>query len=191
MTKTVPNLLTLLRIVMVPFIALLYLLGAPGFWLALVFLAASVTDLLDGFLARRLNQVSKFGAFLDPVADKVMIAVVLILLVSDSRVLTNSLSANLFSVVTAVILSREIAISALREWMSEIGNRTQVAVSGMGKIKTLLQMAAVTFLLYGEDIGQLPVFRVGEIMLYLAALLTLWSMVRYLRAAWPELGNPD
>ncbi len=176
---------------MVPFIALLYLTGAPGFWLALMFLVASVTDLLDGFLARQLNQVSKFGAFLDPVADKVMVAVVLILLVSDATVLNNSLSSSLFSVVIAVILSREIAVSGLREWMSGIGNRTQVAVNRMGKIKTSLQMSAITLLLYGENIGELPVFRIGEIMLYLAALLTLWSMVRYLRAAWPELGDTE
>jgi CDP-diacylglycerol--glycerol-3-phosphate 3-phosphatidyltransferase len=187
MLKTVPNLLTLLRLGMVPFIALLYLIGVPGLWLAVVFLLTSVTDLLDGFLARRLNQVSRFGAFLDPVADKLMIAVVLVLLISDRVVLDQVISSSFFSVVAAIILGREIAISALREWMSEIGSRARVAVSGVGKVKTTFQMLAVTFLLYREDLGVIPVFKVGEFMLYLAGLLTLWSMALYIRAAWSEL----
>ena len=172
---------------MVPFIAVLYLIGVPGLWLAVVFLLASLTDLLDGFLARRLNQVSRFGAFLDPVADKLMIAVVLVLLISDRGVLDQVISSTCLSVVAAVILGREIAISALREWMSEIGSRGRVAVSGVGKAKTTFQMLAVAFLLYREDLGVIPVFKVGEFMLYLAGLLTLWSMVLYIRAAWSEL----
>ena len=189
MLKTVPNLLTLLRLGMVPFIAVLYLIGVPGLWLAVVFLLTSLTDLLDGFLARRLNQVSRFGAFLDPVADKLTIAIVLVLLISDRGVLDLVISSTCFSVVAAIILGREIAISALREWMSEVGSRAQVAVSGAGKAKTTVQMLAVTFLLYREDLGVIPVFKVGEFMLYLAGLLTLWSMALYIRAAWSELGK--
>ena len=185
--RTIPNLLTLLRIALVPFIAILYLAGAPGLWVAAVFLLASVTDWLDGFLARRMNQVSPLGEFLDPVADKLMIAVVLVMLVSDRQVLNASLHPIIFTVVTAIIIGREIAISALREWMAEIGSRTRVAVSQIGKIKTIVQMLAITLLLYQQDVWFVSMFRAGELMLYIAAMLTLWSMVNYLRAAWPAL----
>ena len=174
MIGTVPNFLTLLRIALIPFIVVLYLTGAPGIWVASVFLLTSATDWLDGFLARRMNQVSPFGAFLDPVADKLMIAVVLVMLVSDRQVLNATLSPNIFAVVIAIIIGREIAISALREWMAEIGNRTRVTVNQMGKVKTTVQV---------------PVFRVGEALLYTAAMLTLWSMISYLRAAWPALNG--
>ena len=189
MISTVPNLLTLLRIALIPFIVVLYLVGAPGIWVAGVFLLTSATDWLDGFLARRMNQVSPFGEFLDPVADKLMIAVVLVMLVSDRQVLNATLNPAGFAVVTAIIIGREIAISALREWMAEIGNRTRVAVNQMGKVKTTVQMIAITLLLYQDDLWMVPMFRVGEILLYTAAMLTLWSMINYLRAAWPALNG--
>ena len=187
MIGTVPNLLTLLRIALIPFIVVLYLAGAPGLWVAAVFLLTSATDWLDGFLARRMNQVSPFGEFLDPVADKLMITVVLVMLVSDQQVLEAALSPVIFSVVTAVIIGREIAISALREWMAEIGSRTRVAVNTTGRIKTTVQIIAIALLLCRQDIGIVPVFRFGEALLYVAAMLTLWSMINYLRAAWPAL----
>jgi len=187
MISTVPNLLTLLRIALIPFIVVLYLADAPGIWIAGVFLLTSATDWLDGFLARRMNQVSPFGEFLDPVADKLMIAVVLVMLVSDRQVLNATLNPAGFAVVTAIIIGREIAISALREWMAEIGSRTRVAVNQMGKVKTIGQMVAITLLLYQHDLWIVPIFRVGEVLLYAAATLTLWSMISYLRAAWPEL----
>ena len=136
-----------------------------------------------------MNQVSPFGAFLDPVADKLMIAVVLVMLVSDRQVLNATLSSSVFAVVIAIIIGREIAISALREWMAEIGNRTRVTVNQMGKVKTTVQMIAITLLLYQHDLWIVPVFRVGEVLLYIAAMLTLWSMISYLRAAWPALNG--
>ena len=189
MINTVPNLLTLLRIALIPFIVVLYLSGVTGIWVAGIFLLASATDWLDGFLARRMNQVSPFGEFLDPVADKLMIAVVLVMLVSDRQVLDAALSPSVFAVVTAIIIGREIAISALREWMAEIGNRTRVKVNQMGKAKTTAQIIAITLLLYKHDLWIVPVFRVGEALLYTAAMLTLWSMISYLRAAWPALNG--
>ena len=189
MISTVPNLLTLLRIALIPFIVVLYLADAPGIWIAGVFLLTSATDWLDGFLARRMNQVSPFGEFLDPVADKLMIAVVLVMLVSDGQVLNATLNPAGFAVVTAIIIGREIAISALREWMAEIGSRTRVAVNQLGKVKTIGQMVAITLLLYQHDLWIVPIFRVGEVLLYAAATLTLWSMISYLRAAWPALNR--
>ena len=189
MISTVPNLLTLLRIALIPFIVVLYLASAPGIWVAGVFLLTSATDWLDGFLARRMNQVSPFGEFLDPVADKLMIAVVLVMLVSDRQVLNATVNPGAFTVVTAINIGREIAISALREWMAEIGSRTRVAVNQMGKVKTIGQMVAITLLLYQHDLWIVPIFRVGEVLLYAAATLTLWSMISYLRAAWPALNR--
>ena len=189
MINTVPNLLTLLRIALIPFIVVLYLTGASGIWIAGIFLLTSATDWLDGFLARRMNQVSPFGEFLDPVADKLMITVVLVMLVSDRQVLNATLNPGVFTVVTAIIIGREIAISALREWMAEIGSRTRVAVNQLGKVKTTVQMIAITLLLYQYDLWMVPVFRVGEVLLYTAAMLTLWSMISYLRAAWPALNG--
>jgi CDP-diacylglycerol--glycerol-3-phosphate 3-phosphatidyltransferase len=189
MIVTVPNLLTLLRIALIPFIVVLYLAGAPGIWVAGIFLLTSATDWLDGFLARRMNQVSPFGEFLDPVADKLVITVVLVMLVSDRKVLNATLSPGVFTVVTAIIICREIAISALREWMAEIGSRTRVAVDEMGKVKTTVQMIAIALLLYQHDLWTVPVFRIGEVLMYTAAMLTLWSMINYLRAAWPALNR--
>ena len=174
---------------MIPVFIVAYYLPYP--WAPLLtmslFILAALTDWLDGYLARRLNQSSPFGAFLDPVADKLMVASALVLLTSDKRVHELVWDFRVFAVVVVIIIGREITVSALREWMAEVGERTRVAVSLLGKFKTIGQMVAIPFLLYREPILGLPVFRTGELLLYLAAGLTLWSMVIYLRAAWPSL----
>lgn len=182
----IPNILTLLRIVLIPVFVLLFYL--PVEWArvscALVFAVAAVTDWFDGYLARRWGQVSPFGAFLDPVADKLMVAVALLLLVQADPTPALAIPA-------AVIIGREITISALREWMAELGARAEVAVSVIGKIKTAVQMVAILLLIYETPVVGIPVFTVGFVLLYVAAALTLWSMVLYLRAAWPSLvGRP-
>jgi CDP-diacylglycerol--glycerol-3-phosphate 3-phosphatidyltransferase len=184
MTWTIPNVLTLLRIILIPVLVLVFY--SPLHWSyqisAAIFGLAALTDWLDGYLARRLKQLSVFGAFLDPVADKLMVTVALVLLVQDNP-------SPLFAVPAAIIVGREIAISALREWMSEIGERTKVAVSIIGKIKTTIQMVAILLLLYKFPLGAFPSHEVGVILLYVAAILTLWSMLVYLRAAWPILAG--
>ena len=184
---TLPNILTLLRIALIPiFVASFYL---PWEWrhlaTAAIFGVAAATDWLDGYLARKLNQFTPFGAFLDPVADKLIVAAALIVLVQVH-------ATALFALPAIVIISREIVISALREWMAELGNRTSVAVSYVGKVKTTLQMVAIAVLLAVDPVLH-PVWdQVGIVLLYIAAILTLWSMVIYLRAAWPELSRvPD
>jgi len=191
MPLNVPNLLTLLRILLIPaFVAVYYLPYRWGYAGATaIFVAAAITDWLDGFLARKLNQYSPFGAFLDPVADKLMIAAALVLLAADASVYAHVLDARLFAFVIFVIIGREIAVSALREWMAELGKRSHVAVSFVGKIKTGAQMLAIPFLLWREPLWGLPIFRIGEILLYIAAALTLWSMAVYLKAAWPSLAR--
>jgi len=182
MDRNIPNVLTLLRLALIPIFVLVFYL--PFNWThgatAVLFALAAVTDWLDGYLARRLGQMSAFGAFLDPVADKLMVAIALILLVQSSH-------SVLFTLAAATIVGREIAISALREWMAELGKRTKVAVSVVGKFKTTAQMIAIVLLLYREPIGSFPTRIVGLVGLYLAAGLTLWSMIVYLRAAWPSL----
>ncbi len=178
-----PNALTVLRIALIPvFVVVFYL---PVRWAneatAAIFLVAALTDLLDGYLARRLGQTSAFGAFLDPVADKLMVSTVLVLIVQfDPRAL--------LAIPAAVIIGREIAVSALREFMAELGQRATVAVATVGKVKTTAQMAAIVALLYRDPIGPVDVKLIGVVLLYVAAALTLWSMVVYLRAAWPALG---
>ncbi len=184
MLWTLPNSLTVFRIVLIPVLMLVYYL--PFAWVNVAVTAlfglAAVTDWFDGYFARKLGQVSPFGAFLDPVADKLIVAVVLVLLVQSHP--------NWWFVVpAAVIIGREIAVSALREWMAEIGERAQVAVSTIGKIKTTVQMIALLLLLYRESIGPLPTLELGITLLYLAAILTLWSMLIYLKAAWPTLSG--
>lgn len=188
MTFNLPNLLTFLRIGLIPvFVVVFYL---PVAWAhagaAALFALAGATDWLDGFLARRLGQTSAFGAFLDPVADKLMVGVTLVLLVDVNP---TPFSGVLLALPAAVIIGREIVISALREWMAELGERTQVAVSVIGKIKTSAQMLALFLLLYREPVGAFPTADAGFVLLYVAAGLTLWSMVIYLRAAWPMLSN--
>jgi CDP-diacylglycerol--glycerol-3-phosphate 3-phosphatidyltransferase len=180
----VPNTLTLFRIILIPVFVLVFY--APYGWSNLmstaIFGLAALTDWLDGYLARLLRQSSVFGAFLDPVADKLMIAVALVVLVQDNPTI-------LFTIPAVIIIGREIAISALREWMSEIGERTKVAVSIIGKIKTTAQMVAILLLLYKYPLGAFPTHEVGLFLLYVAAILTLWSMVVYLKAAWPMLAG--
>ena len=143
-----------------------------------VFVLACVTDWLDGFLARKLQQVSSFGAFLDPVADKLIVASSLLMLVSSAHLHYITLPA-------IIIVGREIVISALREWMAEIGKRTSIAVSYIGKLKTALQMLAITILLtFGDAMSWWTIM--GVSLLYVSAVMTIWSMVAYLRIAWPE-----
>jgi CDP-diacylglycerol---glycerol-3-phosphate 3-phosphatidyltransferase len=190
MKLTVPTMLTLLRIVLIPVLVLVFYLPYKwtNFAAALVFVLASLTDWLDGWIARRYDQSSAFGAFLDPVADKLMVAVALLLIVQKHPTPWMALWA-------AVIIGREIAVSALREWMAELGQRAKVKVATIGKIKTIVQMVALTFLLYFESIRvnlagrtiNVPVFTIGDWLLAVAALLTLWSGFAYLHAAWPTL----
>ncbi len=184
MSITFPTLLTFLRIVLIPVLVLAFYL--PYGWsneLAVgIFIAAAVTDWADGWVARRYNLTSPFGAFLDPVADKLIVAVALILIVQRHPEILLALSA-------AIILGREITISALREWMAEIGQRARVKVSTVGKSKTILQMVAIGFLLYGEPLFGLPVLMIGRGLLVVAAVLTIWSMVIYLRSAWPAISG--
>ncbi len=193
MPLNAPNILTLLRIVLIPVFVVAYYL--PLSWTHIlttaIFVLAAVTDWLDGYLARRLNQHSDFGAFLDPVADKLMVTTALVLLVADERVHELAIDLRLDTVVVAIIVGRELVISALREWMAELGERARVAVSHFGKFKTIGQMVALALMLYREPLFGVSMFRVGEILLYIAAALTLWSMFVYLRAAWPQLLNSD
>lgn len=187
MPLNIPNLLTWFRILMIPvFIAIFYLpdevLGMHDKHLAgtLIFVAASITDWLDGFLARTLNQASAFGAFLDPVADKLMVTAALIVLVKLGYV---------DAIIAFIIIGREIAISALREWMAQLGSGKSIAVSMLGKIKTTFQMIAIILLLYHEPISVFSSAQVGTLLIYLAALLTLWSMAYYLMLAIPQISK--
>jgi cardiolipin synthase len=187
MPINVPNLLTWLRILMIPLLVGVYYM--PPDWIAehnknlaamSVFSFAAITDLLDGYLARALNQTSPFGAFLDPVADKLMVTTALIMLVWIGR---------LEGFIAVIIIGREIAISALREWMARIGKSKSVAVSFLGKVKTVSQMTAVIMLLYHDELLTLSMHAIGTILIYIAAVLTLWSMVYYLRMALPQAMN--
>jgi CDP-diacylglycerol--glycerol-3-phosphate 3-phosphatidyltransferase len=175
-----PIILTFLRIALIPVFVLFFWMPYP--WAnavtVAVFVLAAVTDWADGFLARRWDQGSDFGAFLDPVADKLMVATALVLLVTRHPTL-------IFALAAATIIGREIVISALREWMAEMGERGRVRVSAVGKLKTIFQMVAISFLLYENNIGVIPISFLGEILLYIAAALTLWSMWVYLHSAWP------
>ncbi|MDH1056350.1 CDP-diacylglycerol--glycerol-3-phosphate 3-phosphatidyltransferase [Aquipseudomonas alcaligenes] len=177
----IPNLLTVLRVALIPvFILFFYLPFSWSYWAAsAVFALAAITDWFDGYLARRWEQSTPFGAFLDPVADKLMVAVALVLLVEEHANLWLSLPA-------VIIIGREIVVSALREWMAELGARAQVAVSQLGKWKTAAQMVALVILLGNPP--QLTVWvGMGNVLLIIAAALTLWSMLQYLLAAWPHL----
>ncbi|GJM05437.1 MAG: CDP-diacylglycerol--glycerol-3-phosphate 3-phosphatidyltransferase [marine bacterium B5-7] len=178
----IPNQLTLLRILLIPvFVLVFYLpMSWSNYFACLIFTIAAVTDVLDGYLARKLNQTSSLGAFLDPVADKLMVAVALVLLVQQNPVIYLALPA-------AIIIGREITVSALREWMAEIGARNRVAVSVLGKIKTIAQMVALGFLIFRKPVYGMPVYETGLVLLYIAAILTLASMIQYLLAAWPQL----
>jgi CDP-diacylglycerol--glycerol-3-phosphate 3-phosphatidyltransferase len=178
----IPNILTLSRIVMLPVFVIFFYLPVSWHYLAacVIFILAAITDGLDGYYARKLGQTSALGAFLDPVADKLMVAVVLVLLVEDQPSIWLAIPA-------AIIIGREITISALREWMAEIGASSKVAVSGYGKLKTICQMVALGFLIYHNDLFGIPIYTIGMILLYIASILTIWSMILYLKAAWPQL----
>ncbi len=174
--------MTLFRIALIPVLVLaLYL---PFSWAnelaVIIFIVAGVTDWLDGWWARRTDQTSSFGAFLDPVADKLMVSAALIVVLQQHPDIFLALSA-------AVIICREVTVSALREWMAEIGRRGLVSVGMLGKVKTTVQLVAIGFLLYGEPIWVFPIFHIGLLLLVIAAALTLWSMFIYLAAAWPTL----
>jgi cardiolipin synthase (CMP-forming) len=185
MPLNIPNLLTWLRILLIPVLLIVYYL--PPDWLPEhnrnlfatgIFAFAAITDWLDGWLARSLKQTSSFGAFLDPVADKLMISTALIMLVGLDRV---------EAFIAAIIIGREIAISALREWMARIGEGRSVAVSMIGKLKTVSQMIATLLLFYHDPLFELSTPAIGTWLMYLAAVLTLWSMAYYLHKALPEL----
>jgi len=175
-----PNILTLSRIIMIPLMVVAwYWLGDLGKQVgAFLFALAAVTDWFDGYLARKLNQTTPLGAFLDPVADKLIVAVALVLLVEHYVSIWLTIPA-------AIIGGREIVISALREWMAELGKRANIAVSYIGKVKTTAQMGAITVLMGAGSVDWL--IQIGYAGLYVAAVLTIWSMTVYLRAAWPEL----
>lgn len=179
---TIPNILTLLRIAAIPVIVIIYYLPYEWRYLAsaAVFAAAGVTDWFDGYLARKWGQSTKLGAFLDPVADKLIVAAALVLLVDAYAELWMAIPA-------MVIISREITISALREWMAEVGKRASVAVSYIGKVKTFAQMGAITGLLAVEPSLSSWIAILSFVLLYAATVLTLWSMMIYLKAAWPDL----
>ena len=186
MRWNLPNILTWLRMLVIPLLVAVYLWPDPtldmsarnliGTWL---FIAAAVTDWVDGWLARRLGQVSAFGAFLDPVADKLLVCAALVLLLELNRV---------GALVAIIIIGREIAISALREWMASAGARASVAVHSVGKLKTAAQLISIPMLLFHQPLfGVVPTQRIGTWLIWVAAGLTLWSMFYYLRQAWPHL----
>lgn len=180
----------MLRIIAIPVFAVIFYLPWEGshFWATFIFCTAAITDWLDGYLARKLEQTSAFGAFLDPVADKLMVVVALILVIETNPTPFPDVALTL---ACGIIIGREIVISALREWMAEIGESAQVAVSVIGKIKTLVQMFAIPFLIYEYDIGMFPTAEVGFVLIWIAATLTMWSMAIYLKDAWPILKNAE
>lgn len=182
MPLNIPNLLTWARIVLIPLVVGAYYLPIPVAEANLIattaFIVAAVTDWFDGWLARKLGQSSAFGAFLDPVADKLMVAAALVMLVQLGRA---------DAILAFVIIGREITISALREWMASIGARKSVAVSFIGKLKTTAQMVSIPMLLYDAPLGSFDLKLAGIWLLWVAAALTLWSMIYYLRKAWPEI----
>lgn len=189
MPLNIPMLLTWLRIILIPLLVAVYYI--PEGWIGwigrdtaamIIFVSAGVTDWLDGYLARRWNETSAFGAFLDPVADKLVVATALILLVQFDRVDT---------IIAVIIIGREITISSLREWMAQIGAHKSVAVSMIGKIKTAAQMVAIPMLLYKAPLFGLDTLWCGTWLVYVAAVLTLWSMGYYMRMAWPHLAGHD
>ena len=192
MKLNVPNALTWFRVVAIQLVVLVFygpqLFGWHATWArpaaGLLFGFAGITDYFDGYLARRLGLTSSFGAFLDPVADKLIVSTALVLLVQADPQITLAL-------VAAIIIGREITVSALREWMSQIGARAHVAVSIFGKWKTTLQIIGISLMLYREQLLGLPIYRIGEWLVYVAAALTLWSMIDYLRAAWPAMRDRD
>ncbi len=186
MELNVPTYLTLMRIALIPVLAIFFYL--PWAWThivcAMIFSIAGITDWLDGYLARKMNQTTRFGAFLDPVADKLMVAVALVLIVQADP---NPYVA----IASAIIIGREITIASLREWMAEIGQRAKVEVSSLGKWKTTAQISSIIVLLISMDESMGGIKQLGQVLLLIAAILTLWSMTLYLMAAFPLLKNVD
>lgn len=188
MKLNLANILTLLRIASIPVVVICFYspLEYARPIAAVLFGLAAVTDMIDGWVARRFGQMSRFGEFLDPVADKLMVSIVLVMLVQAE--------AGWFEdIIAMIIIGREITISALREWMATIGERANVKVDITGKVKTTLQMFGIGFMVYHNDIFGLPIYTIGFGLLVLAAIMTIWSMVIYLRAAWPFImaDQPD
>ena len=182
MKVTIPTAITLFRIGLIPLFVLVFYL--PYAWsnivAAAIFAIASITDWIDGYLARALKQESPFGAFLDPVADKLMVVVAIVLLVEAHPSIYIALPS-------VIIIAREISISALREWMAGLGNSTTVRVSFIGNAKTTTQLISLLFMIYSEPFLDLPIFEIGLLGYYAAAILTIYSMVVYLKAAWPVI----
>lgn len=191
MNLNIPNLLTFFRIAAIPLIVVIYFsdLQYLNWYCWLLFALAGISDALDGYLARKWNQTSKLGAFLDPVADKLLVAVMLILVATNSEVRELMHSEFWFTVTVIVIISREITVSALREWMAELGKRTNVAVSVVGKYKTGIQMIAIACLIFQHSLFGLPILFLGEVLLYIAGVLTVWSMSIYLSAAYRAVSS--
>jgi CDP-diacylglycerol--glycerol-3-phosphate 3-phosphatidyltransferase len=182
MRINLPLALTMGRVVAIPVVLGLFYVHWPHArqWACALFVLAAFTDWLDGYLARKWNQTSKFGAFLDPVADKLIVAVSLVMLLRDEP-------GGVMAVLVAIIIGREITISALREWLAELGQRTTVAVSAIGKVKTAFQMTSIGLMLWQQPLWGLPLYQLGYACLFVAAALTIWSMAIYLKAAWPFL----
>ena len=182
MKANLPNILTWIRIAAIPVVVYCFF-SSMDFArpiAGIVFGLAAITDVLDGYAARKLGQTSRFGEFLDPVADKLMVTVVLVLIVqSDPRIV--------IALIAMIIIGREITVSALREWMAGLGARQTVKVSVAGKVKTTLQMFGIAFMVYQQDLFGLELYEIGYILLLAAAGMTMWSMIVYLRAAWPKM----
>jgi CDP-diacylglycerol--glycerol-3-phosphate 3-phosphatidyltransferase/cardiolipin synthase len=185
------NILTLFRIAAIPVVVICFYSSIPNARpiAAVIFGIAAITDIIDGWVARRFGQMSRFGEFLDPVADKLMVSIVLVMLVQAQ--------AGWFEdIIAMIIIGREITISALREWMATIGERTNVKVDITGKVKTTLQMFGIAFMVYKNPFMGIDVYAVGFVLLVAAAIMTIWSMIIYLKAAWPFImmdddGAPD
>jgi CDP-diacylglycerol--glycerol-3-phosphate 3-phosphatidyltransferase len=181
-TLTIPTMLTLFRIVLIPVLVAVFYWGNrwSNVLACAIFVVGALTDILDGWIARRYQMYSAFGAFLDPVADKLAVTIALFLIVQWHHTVPIAL-------LSAVIVGREITISALREWMAQMGDHGLVKVAGLGKLKTIVQMTAISCLIFREPLLGLPIFLIGEWLLGIAAALTLWSGADYLRAAWPTM----
>jgi CDP-diacylglycerol--glycerol-3-phosphate 3-phosphatidyltransferase len=182
MTLNIPTILTLLRIASIPVIMIVFYLPLEDarLWCSLLLIAASLTDWFDGFLARKLNLQTAFGEFLDPVADKLMIVTILVLIVQADP-------AVYIAIPAAVIIGREVSVGSLREWMAELGQRSVIKVSWLGKCKTGFQMLALVCLLFNADLNGIPVRTVGLVSIYVAAILALWSMWQYIQLALPQI----
>ncbi|MGH8441442.1 MAG: CDP-diacylglycerol--glycerol-3-phosphate 3-phosphatidyltransferase [Nevskiaceae bacterium] len=189
MRLNLPLWLTLGRVAAIPAVLALFYLPWPYArqWACVLYSAAAITDWFDGYLARKWNQTSRFGAFLDPVADKLMVAVCLVCLLHAAPDTMSEAMKGLLTAMVAVIIGREITVSALREWMAELGQRTSVGVSALAKFKTGFQMTAIGMMIWEADWPILPWYDVGFLCLFVASVLTLYSMIQYLLAAWPMM----